>query len=218
MREAQAAMSEARGRLWAVVLAGGASRRFGSDKLEAVLDELTLLEHAIHGLPPAARLVLAGPDRDGLETDRPITYVREDPPGGGPAAAIVAGLRAVLEAGPADGAAAALDDVILVLPGDTPEAGEAAALLLRRLRMDPQALAVVGVDAAGREQPLQLALRTSAAQRLIEAAGPEAGRGLSARAIVRVLDSDLRRVPLSEDQHADIDTPADLDRWREQHP
>jgi molybdopterin-guanine dinucleotide biosynthesis protein A len=199
--------------LWAVVLAGGASTRFGSDKLDTLLGEQTVLEHAVRGLPPGTRVVVVGPVRPGLAVDRPIRYVREDPPRGGPAAAMVAGLRVVLgEAAPGT------DATIVVLPGDAPAAGRAAELLIEVLLADPAVAAAVGVDLDGREQPLQLALRRSAAERLITAAGPDAGCGASARALVRTLGNDLRRVPLIDDLHADIDTPADLERWRRRPP
>lgn len=193
--------------VWAVVLAGGASRRFGSDKLEARLGAGSLLEHAVRELPAGSRLLVVGPLRTGLAADSPISYVREDPPGGGPAAAMIAGLIAVTgDAGP--------DDVVLVLPGDTPAAGRAAALLMRALLADPVAVAVVGVDDENREQSLQLALRRSAAERLILAAGDDRGHDASARVLIQILGDDLRRVPLPAHFHADIDTPGDLDRWQ----
>jgi molybdopterin-guanine dinucleotide biosynthesis protein A len=201
------------GTVWAVVLAGGASRRFGTDKLDALLDQETLLEHAIRDLPDGARVVLVGPPRPTLETrGRPIAYVREDPPGGGPAAGMIAGLKSVLDAGPSGP-----DDMIVVLPGDAPAAGRAAAVLREAFRSAPGALAAVGVDDAGREQPLQLVLRLAAARRLLDAAGPGAGHGASARALVTTLDPGLRRVTLPDDLHADIDTTADLERWRGDH-
>ena len=50
-------------RVVAVVLAGGASRRFGSDKLAAVVDRQTLLDHTLAALPDGAAVVVVGPDR-----------------------------------------------------------------------------------------------------------------------------------------------------------
>lgn len=196
--------------LWVVVLAGGASARFGTDKLEATVGGQALLVRAVSELPPAARLVVVGPVRDRLAgLGRPIAYVREDPPGGGPAAAIVAGLLAV--------AASSAEDLVAVLPGDTPAAGRAAMLLLDALTAERAAVAAVGVDAAGREQPLQLALRPGAVSRLVAAAGPGRGAGASARALVATLGEDLRRVPLPAELHADIDTPVDLAAWESRH-
>ena len=51
-----------------------------------------------------------------------------------------------------------------MLPADAPLGGQAASILLSRLEDEPSAEAVVGVDAHGREQPLQLALRPAAAR------------------------------------------------------
>ena len=102
----------------AIVLAGGESRRFGSDKLAADLGGRALLDHALDGLPAHTAIAIVGPERP---MDRDVTFLREDPPGGGPAAGLIAGLTWALEAGA---------EVILVLPGDAPGAGRAANLLL----------------------------------------------------------------------------------------
>jgi molybdopterin-guanine dinucleotide biosynthesis protein A len=99
--------------LAAVVLAGGESRRFGGDKLAADLHGLSLLERAVTELPSDARLIIVGPER---EIGRPAAFVREEPPGGGPAAAMIAGLRLALSND---------SDTIVVLPGDAPAAGRA---------------------------------------------------------------------------------------------
>ena len=192
---------------WAVILAGGASRRFGSDKLAARIGPDSLLERALHGLPAGTRLVLVGPVRAELRTDYSITYVREDPPGGGPAAAMVAGLLVVT-------AAAHPDDLVLVLPGDAPAAGSAASELLAALIADRTSGAVVAIGPDGREQPLQLALRPAAAIRLIEAAGESRGAGSSARALISALDGTLRGLALDPELTADIDTAIDLVNWR----
>lgn len=199
--------------IWAVVLAGGAARRFGSDKLEASLGQHRLLERAVLGLPTGSRLVVVGPVRDMLAADHPTMYVREDPPGGGPAAAMIAGLLAVTGHD-----AASADDLVVVLPGDAPAAGAAASLLLAALRDDGAHSAVVGVDARGREQPLQLALRRSAVDRLIAVAGPARAHDASARVLLAGLGDDLGRVALPDDLPTDIDTRADLDQWLRSHP
>ena len=144
--------------LAAVVLAGGESRRFGGDKLAADLHGLSLLERAVTELPSDARLIIVGPER---EIGRPAAFVREEPPGGGPAAAMIAGLRLALSND---------SDTIVVLPGDAPAAGRAVTTLLSVLRSSG-ASAVQAVDGSGRPQPLQLALRRPAATALIAAAG-----------------------------------------------
>ncbi len=185
--------------LAAVVLAGGGSRRFGTDKLSQLVGPDTLLDLALAGLPAGAEVIIVGP----AVADRPGTrYVREHPVGGGPAAAIVQGLRVALQSGV---------DAVLVLPGDAPQAGRSAAELWRHLDRDPELQALVAVDADGREQPLQLALRAAAAAELVAAAGPTAGAGASARSLVRVLSPAHHRM----DRAAlfDIDTADQLTAW-----
>ncbi|MDN5804036.1 MAG: NTP transferase domain-containing protein [Microlunatus sp.] len=161
--------------LAAVVLAGGASRRFGSDKLEAQVDGRPLLQLALDDLPDSARLAVVGPERP---VPRSAVFLREDPPGGGPAAGLVVGLSWALGLGA---------EVILTLPGDAPRGGRAAAELLTVL-LDSGASAVVGVDDSGHDSVLQLALRRMAAQALVAAAGPEAADGMSVRRLVAALD------------------------------
>jgi len=183
-----------------VVLAGGTSRRFGSDKLDALVEGASLLDTALTALPTAVDLLLVGPPRP---TARPATWVREDPPGGGPAAGLVAGLRLALARGA---------EVVAVLPADAPGGGPAARALLRELADHPDTAAVVGLGADGREQPLQLALRRPAAEQL--AATPGSGQGASARAVVASLVPPARRVPLPPASLYDVDTPAQLAVWR----
>lgn len=187
----------------AVVLAGGTSRRFGSDKLDAVVDGMTLLDATLAALPRACDLVLVGPSRP---TVRPGTWVREQPAGGGPAAGMVTGLRYALDRGA---------EHLAVLPADAPGAGAAAVELLRRLAEEPDVAALVGLDDEGRAQPLQLALRRSAAEQL--ASTPGRGNGASARALVAALAPPARPVRLRPETAWDIDTPGQLAAWNARH-
>jgi molybdopterin-guanine dinucleotide biosynthesis protein A len=185
-------------RLSAVVLAGGEARRFGGDKLAADIDGRSLLEHALDELPTDARVAVVGPARP---LSRTATFLREDPPGGGPAAGLITGLIWALEL---------RAEVIVTLPGDAPGGGRAAAVLLADLRPNEQA--VVGLDESGRQQVLQLALRAAAARRLVELAGPERGHDQSVRRLVSALAPRPRALPA--DLSYDIDTADQLRHFR----
>ncbi len=196
-----------------VLLAGGASVRFGTDKLAARVGEHDLLTITLTRLPPAHPVVVVGPRRlltgpvAGVGPDRPprsVTWVRESPAGSGPARALQAGVLAALAAHPWL--------PVVVLPGDAPDAHLALDPLLRGLAdllaRDPAALGVVGADATG-PQPLHLALALAAGAVL--AAGPPAP-GSSARALVRALRLEPVLLPARSTQ--DVDTPQDLTAWR----
>lgn len=189
-----------------IVLAGGESRRFGSDKLVARLEGRTLLEHALDGIPADTPIAVVGPERP---ISRTVTFLREDPPGGGPAAGLIAGLRWALDQQAA---------VIATLPGDAPAGGQAAQRLVEALiHLVGEGDAVVAVDAENREQVLQLALRPNIVQALIELAGPGAGRGESVRRLLHRLEPSPYQVLLSNDLIRDIDSTAQLSDFRNQN-
>ena len=113
-----------------IVLAGGASRRFGSDKLAATLDGRPLLHHALAAMAAASRdlvLVLApdapAPDLPALASDVLIT--RDAAAHRGPLAGLLAGLDAAALI--ADNSR---DATALVLGGDMPRAHPAVLRLL----------------------------------------------------------------------------------------
>lgn len=184
--------------LGAIVLAGGRSRRFGGDKLAADVDGAPLLRHAVDAARGVAhQVVVVGPTGYDLPDD--VTVVREDPPFGGPYAAVAAGL-------------AALDDGIarvIVLAGDLVDPGPLLPGLLEALdgadTHGRVAEAAVALDAEGRRQPLLAAYRV---EPLI---GGVSGVDAHNRAAYDLLDG-LHVVTVHDDGHhtRDIDTPADL--------
>lgn len=75
----------------AIVLAGGAARRLGgADKPALSVGGRPLLDRVLAACPDAATTVVVGPGRP---TRRAVVAALEDPPGGGPLAALDAGLR-----------------------------------------------------------------------------------------------------------------------------
>ena len=189
-----------------VVVAGGGARRFGADKLAAPVRPTgssepygTVLDAVVHALPATATVIVVGPERP---TRRPVHRTREDPPGGGPAAAIVAGLRCAAQVAP--------DLPVSIVPGDAPGAGEAVPVLLSALAAarGQGVEAVIGTDRAGRPQPLHAALAPAAAARLV---GHDAVGG-SAKALLATVSP--RPVVLAPSMTFDVDHPSDLAGWR----
>lgn len=199
-----------------VLLAGGASVRFGSDKLAARLGEHDLLSLTLSRLPPGLPVIVVGPARTpaartppapgaGAGASRParaVTWVLESPAGSGPARAVHAGVLAARAVAPSL--------PVVVLPADAPEAHLAVAPLLVALATLPAGAAgVVGRDASGGPQPLHLALTPAGADALAQ---DPPGPGSSARVLVASLG--LVPVLLPAASTRDVDTRADLEAYR----
>ena len=79
----------------ALVLAGGRSSRLGSvAKAGLIYEAQTLLERTLDAVAAAGSIVVVGPDVR-TTAERPVLQAREDPPFGGPVAAIGAGMDAL---------------------------------------------------------------------------------------------------------------------------
>ena len=191
----------------AIVLAGGRSSRFGSNKLEAELDGRPLLDHALGAVGAvAARIVIvAAPGtmpRIPPELAERVRVAHDRESFGGPLAGLVAGLAACETA------------TVVVVGGDMPRLAPA---VLRELAMTvgPKAPAVT-LDAGGPIQPLPMALDALAARRSAVSILARGGRSLREL----LLDLDAGALPASVWRGldpdgttlADIDRPADLDR------
>lgn len=197
-----------RSSITAIVLAGGRSSRFGSQKLAAELDGATLLEHALRAVEPlAGEIVVAGNASPRPEAAaRPIRVVADDEPFAGPLAALAGALRAVTS------------ELAIVVGGDMP--GLVPAVLeamVQRLATSAGVDAVLLQDPTHR-QVLPLAIRVDAA-RLAATDAMAAGD----RSLVRFIDR-LRPAVLPAGEWRaldpagrtvdDVDEPADLDRLR----
>ncbi|MFE5257371.1 NTP transferase domain-containing protein [Streptomyces coelicoflavus] len=151
----------------AVVLAGGAARRLGgADKPGLRVGGRPLLDRVLAACAGARTTVVVA---DARPTARPVTWAREDPPGGGPLAALAAGLRHTTA------------EHVLVVSADLPFlAGPTVGRLLSALAAG-DADGVLLTDADGRDQPLVAAYRASALRRELTAlAGDRADRGAPA--------------------------------------
>ena len=187
----------------AIVLAGGRSSRLGGiDKTALEFEGLSLLDHALVSVAGAALIVVVGPESVRARLPHGVELVTEHPRFGGPAAATVAGLRA-LDTTPAPRVA--------VVAADLPHAQAAVGELLAVGRLAGCVDGVVATDNSGTAQPLlalyDTAALTAAALRA-EAAGPLAG--LSMRALIAPLI--LCSVRMPDALCADIDTAEAAER------
>lgn len=131
----------------ALVLAGGGARRMGgADKPAVTVGGRTLLDRALTACADADASVVVGPRRT---TYRPVTWAREQPPGGGPLAGLDAGLRHVSR------------DTVLVLSADLPFLTPATVHALLDVRTGDEG----NVWHDGRDQPLLAAYRTEPLRR-----------------------------------------------------
>jgi molybdenum cofactor guanylyltransferase len=177
-----------------VVLAGGGSRRLGRDKLAVRLAGVTVLDRLLDGLErvlPAVPVVVVGRAR---VTQRAVTWLVEDPPGGGP----VAGLARAL-----DQLADQPEALVAVVAGDQPFAAAAVHRLAAAAAVSSSA-AVVAADAAGVMQPLLGVYRCGA---LRAAIGSERS-GRSMRSVLARLDVTV--VEVDPRWCIDVDTAADV--------
>lgn len=143
----------------AVILAGGAARRLGGvDKPALRVGGRALLDRVLGACRGAGETVVVGPRRP---TVRPVRWAREEPPGGGPVAAVDAGVRHTTA------------PVLLVLSADLPFlTDETVQALLAGLG---EAEGVVLTDSDGREQPLVAAYRAEPLRREIALLAAEHG-------------------------------------------
>src|SRR3954469_6812124 len=181
----------------AVVLAGGRAARLGGQaKPQLVVGSRSMLASVLAAVPDAAARVVVGPPQP-VPDD--VLLVREQPPGGGPVAALRAGLARVET------------DVVTVLAGDLPFLTP-AALAGRRAR--PRADGVLVVDDGGRDQLLLGVWRTEP----LRAAVRRSGGPTSMRRTLSGLSGDRWRPVVPEGSPPpwlDCDTPADLTRARQ---
>jgi molybdenum cofactor guanylyltransferase len=178
----------------AVLLAGGRGSRLGGRHKPAIaVGGRTLLNRVLAAVAGADRVVVVGPVEP---TDRPVRWTREQPPGGGPVAALAAGLAEI------DAAEIAVlaTDLAGVTPGTIDR--------LRAARADGDG--AVLCDGTGRRQWLIGAWRTER----LRAALPAATIGVSLRSVMSTLD--VVDVPELPGESTDIDTPDDLARMTDQ--
>ncbi|GAB3574647.1 molybdenum cofactor guanylyltransferase [Amycolatopsis endophytica] len=177
--------------LAAIVLAGGAARRLsGVDKPLLEVGGVPLLRRVLAAVRGADPVIVVGPERDGIEA---VRWAREDPPGGGPVAALAAGLGQVTT------------PRVAVLAGDL--AGITNSTV-ERLGAALDGDGAVLVDEQGHRQWLIGVWRTAS----LRAAIPAEPHHAALRTVLgRLAITDVAAGP---GEAADVDTPEDLDRLR----
>ena len=189
-------MSEDRS-VGAVVLAAGASRRYGSPKQLVVVDGRTLLEHAIAsalagGLEPVAAVVPVWLSRPASLGDTRLRWVRNPFPERGLSLSLRLGIEAV------GGDVSA----VVILLGDQPHVPPATISAVLGARGQRP---LVAAEAGGVLAPPVLVERTQL--HLFDALVGDIGL----REVLRQRSDLVTSVPVGG--HAtDVDTPADLDR------
>lgn len=179
----------------ALILAGGQSRRFGSDKAAAEVDGEAMIRRVYRAAAPHAGSVLVVVDRADRRYDLPGLgrFVEDAAPDAGPLAGLVAGFRA------------AETSWVLALACDLPFlTPEALRPLLDAPRDDADAL--VAVDATGRRQPLCALYRVASVCPVADVHLRE-GR-LALRDLLGALT--VRTVALDGDALRNVNAPADL--------
>ena len=178
-----------------IVLSGGTSARFGSDKSCAVIDGQRLIARILTSIPDEFEIIVVGPD----PVVQGVRYhcVQENPLGGGPVAGFKAGLDACAS------------EVIALTATDMPFAiGHVINLLNSMTSYDD---AIMYVDSAGFKQPLAAVYRVGAVKKVLDEIGNVHGQSM--RNLVAQLR--VREIPISSEiaqALMDIDTQADLKR------
>ncbi len=165
------------------------------DKAGIEIGGVTLLERALAATMSAVEVIVVG---EQVPTTRAVTWTREDPPGGGPAAGLYAGLDVFVRE----------PDLVAVLAVDMPKAN---AGTFARLTWAAEAGTDDGAvleDADGRTQSLCAVYRTESLRRV----RPEDVHNLPIRRLLEQLVLD--RVAAIGSEARDVDTWQDLEDLR----
>ncbi|WP_227025172.1 NTP transferase domain-containing protein [Streptomyces tsukubensis] len=179
----------------AVVLAGGAAKRLGgADKPGVRVGGRSLLDRVLAACSGARTTVVVAAPRP---TARPVIWAAEEPRGGGPLAALDAGLRRTGQ------------EQVLALSADLPFLDAATVERILSALAESTSDGVLLTDGDGRDQPLVAAYRSAALRRELGRLADDHGAltGLP----LRHLTARLKLVRLADDVASfDCDTWQDI--------
>ena len=190
----------------AIVLAGGRSSRFGSDKLAARVGGGTLLDRSVAAVAAVAIeivvVVAPGDDRTPAAVDRPVRVVADRAAHGGPLVGLLNGLESIDQ------------PLAIVVGGDMPTLRpDVLGLLVRTLIAQP-AMGAVVVRSRDAVAPLPAAVRTGAATDWVGRLVGDGERRLGSlfeRLPTRILEEgEWRPLDPDGDTLRDVDVPGDL--------
>jgi molybdopterin-guanine dinucleotide biosynthesis protein A len=190
-----------------IVLAGGRSSRFGSDKLAARYGDSTLLDRAVAAAGAVASEVIVvlapGDDRPLPATNVPVERALDPESFGGPLVGLLAGLEAARE------------PVAIVVGGDMPTlAPDVLRMIIGLLLASEGARDAVVLVQRGEMRPLPCAVRNGAATQAARHLLGEGERSLLAliRSLPALLvaEGDWRPLDPMAATLLDVDVPGDL--------
>ena len=178
-----------------IVLTGGTSKRFGSDKSQAKIDGVSLIERILVSIPSEFETVIVGPDP--MIRNAHYKTVQENPIGGGPLAGFKAGLELCRS------------EIVALIATDMPFAVSRTLHLMESMK--PHDDAVMYVDAEGFKQSLAAIYRVEAVERALSLVGNADGQSMQ----TMLSHLQIREIVMSKEvtqAFSDIDTTEDLER------
>ncbi|UYM07611.1 molybdenum cofactor guanylyltransferase [Solicola gregarius] len=175
----------------AIVLAGGRSVRLGTDKTRVAVGGTPVLDRVLAAVADARSRLVVGPSRPLADASR-VRWLREDPPGSGPASGVACAVPYVAS------------ELVAVLAGDLPYVEPATVSRLVEATGDGDGAVLHDADA--RPQWLCAVVRTTALRRQVASRDDWAGAAM--RELLDPLDL-ANVVSVGAESH-DIDTPDDI--------
>jgi len=178
-----------------IVLSGGTSARFGSDKSQALIAGQSLIALILGSIPSEFKIVIVGKDPK-IESSQ-YQCVHEDPIGGGPLAGFKAGLTACES------------ELVALIATDMPFASARVLNLLNFVREHDDA--VMYVDAEGFKQPLAALYRSQSVKRALADMGEVHGKSMQ-ELVSHLMVHEIEMSHEIAQALMDIDTAADLEQ------